>query len=102
MTDTPAATGIFVTVPLETPLKRGDQVINAIVLRKPQSGELRGTNMMALVQMDTDQVQKVLPRISTPILMPGEITDVADLFACAVEIAGFLLSKAQKADFQPA
>lgn len=99
MADAPTTNGIFATVPLETPLKRGDQVINSVVLRKPQSGELRGTNMMALVQMDTDMVQKVLPRISDPILMPGEITDVADLFACAVEIAGFLLSKAQKADY---
>ena len=30
------------TVTLETPLKRGDQTITAVTLRKPASGELRG------------------------------------------------------------
>lgn len=37
------------TVPLDTPIKRGKTEIAEIVLRKPQSGALRGTRLQAIM-----------------------------------------------------
>lgn len=39
------------TIQLDTPIKRGKTEITEIVLRKPQSGALRGTRLQAI--MDT-------------------------------------------------
>ncbi|MGY6331199.1 phage tail assembly protein, partial [Escherichia coli] len=39
------------TIQLDTPIKRGKKEINEIVLRKPQSGALRGTRMQAIMDM---------------------------------------------------
>ena len=36
------------TIQLDTPIKRGKTEITEIVLRKPQSGALRGTRLQAL------------------------------------------------------
>ncbi|WP_142916662.1 phage tail assembly protein, partial [Klebsiella pneumoniae] len=35
------------TVKLDSPIKRGDTTITEIMLRKPQSGALRGTRLQA-------------------------------------------------------
>ncbi|HCT3691070.1 TPA: phage tail assembly protein, partial [Enterobacter hormaechei] len=40
------------TVQLDTPIKRGKTEIAEIVLRKPQSGALRGTRLQAIMDMD--------------------------------------------------
>lgn len=39
-------------ITLDTPIKRGDQVISVLTLRKPGSGELRGVSLMDLMRMD--------------------------------------------------
>ncbi|EBR9971384.1 phage tail assembly protein, partial [Salmonella enterica subsp. enterica serovar Enteritidis] len=38
------------TVVLDTPVKRGDTAITEIVLRKPQSGALRGLRLHAIME----------------------------------------------------
>ncbi|VDA89527.1 hypothetical protein BANRA_02083 [Klebsiella pneumoniae] len=40
------------TVKLDSPIKRGDTTITEIMLRKPQSGALRGTRLQAVMEMD--------------------------------------------------
>ncbi|WP_233638599.1 phage tail assembly protein, partial [Citrobacter cronae] len=40
------------TVQLDTPIMRGKTQITEIVLRKPQSGALRGTRLQAIMDMD--------------------------------------------------
>ena len=40
------------TVTLETPIKRGDQVITSLSLRKPAAGELRGVALADLLRLD--------------------------------------------------
>lgn len=92
---------VFVTVPLDEPLRRGDQVVDKVTLRKPHASELRGLSLLALAQMDVNEASKLLPRISDPILTAPDVAklDSSDLFALATEIAGFLLQKAQKPDF---
>ena len=87
------------TVPLDTPIKRGDTVITHITLRKPNAGELRGTLLQNLCNMDVDSLVKVLPRISTPTLIEADIMrmDPADLVQLAGVFSGFLTPKALRA-----
>ncbi len=92
MANTPSAQ----TIQLDSPLQRGEQVIKEITLRKPITGELRGTSLSALVSLDVEALQRVLPRISTPTLTEADIgqLDPADLVQLGGAFASFLLPKA--------
>lgn len=83
------------TVLLDTPIKRGETNITEIVLRKPQSGALRGTRLQAIMDMDVSAMMTIIPRISTPTLTTQEMAelDPADLTALSVEVVTFLLPK---------
>ncbi|MFI8380668.1 phage tail assembly protein [Pseudomonas sp. NPDC079086] len=85
-------------IQLDTPLKRGEQSVDSLTLRKPMSGELRGVTLVDLVQMDVLALRKILPRITTPSLTDHEIgtMDPADLMACGMAVSGFLLQKSAK------
>ncbi|MDN4146437.1 phage tail assembly protein [Pseudomonas tohonis] len=87
-------------VELDTPIKRGEQKITSIELRKPQSGELRGVHLGELLQLDVNSLIKVLPRISIPTLTEPEVAamDPADLLAAGTKVAGFLLQKAARTE----
>ncbi|AHJ74544.1 MULTISPECIES: phage tail assembly protein [Kosakonia] len=88
------------TVVLDTPIQRGKNQITEVVLRKPQSGALRGTRLQAIMDMDVSAMMTVIPRISTPTLTPQEMAelDPADLTAMSVEVVTFLLKKSVLAD----
>jgi hypothetical protein len=88
------------TVALDTPIKRGTTEINRITLRKPASGELRGVQLVELLNMDVASLIKVIPRISSPAVTGPEAAgmDPADLLAIGSKIAGFLLQKSVKTD----
>lgn len=81
------------TVTLDTPIVRGAQTITKITLRKPKAGELRGTSLNSLVNLDIDSLGKVLPRISSPMLTEFDVRemDPADLVQLGVAFADFLL-----------
>lgn len=85
------------TIPLDTPIKRGDEEIKEITLFKPAgTGWMRGAKLMDLMQMDAAALTVVLPRITTPPLTAQDITaklDPADLFQLGAEVATFLLPK---------
>ncbi|MFB4342785.1 phage tail assembly protein [Pantoea sp. CS_6] len=89
------------TVTLDTPIMRGKTEIKEIVLRKPQSGALRGVRLQALMEMDVNAVMAVLPRVSTPALTVQEVNemDPADLLALSVEVVTFLLPKSALSAF---
>lgn len=100
-TATPAATetGIkFETVPLATPIIRGETVINSITLRKPRAGELRGLTLQDLITSDITAVLKVIPRISDPVLTPPECDnlDPGDLTLIGGTIRGFFMTTAER------
>ncbi|WP_437887769.1 phage tail assembly protein [Phytobacter sp. V91] len=88
------------TVELDTPILRGKTTITSIVVRKPQSGALRGTRLQALMDMDVNAMMVVLPRVTTPALTQQEINemDPADLLSLSVEVVYFLLKKSVIAD----
>ena len=87
---------------LDTPLVRGKQTITEITLRKPSAGELRGTSLSDLVNLDVAALQKVLPRISTPTLTEMDVAaiDPADLVQLGGMFAGFLMPKAVKSKLE--
>lgn len=88
------------TITLDTPIKRGDNDIATIALRKPASGELRGVTLTDLLQMDVAALSKVVPRISEPSLTEADLArmDPADLVQIGGVVAGFLLPKAALAE----
>jgi hypothetical protein len=87
-------------IELDEPIKRGEQTIDTITLRKPKSGELRGVALADVLQMQTDALITLIPRLSTPSLTATEVRqmDPADLVQCGGEIAGFLLTKRAKGE----
>lgn len=88
------------TVELDEHIKRGNTLIASIDIRKPNAGELRGVSLMDVAQMDVSALRKVLPRITSPSLTDTEIGNLSlsDMMQCGVIVAGFLLTKQQKAD----
>lgn len=92
------------TVTLDTPIVRGEQRIEAVALRKPAAGELRGASLTDLLQMNVDALTVVLPRVTTPTLLKPEIIamDPADLVQLGSALAGFLLPKASRPEASPA
>ncbi|WP_022957271.1 phage tail assembly protein [Spongiibacter tropicus] len=79
-------------IQLKKPIKRGDQEITKLTLRKPNTGALRGCRLSLLLNADVDSLITVLPRITDPALTEMEIADmdVKDLVSCAEEVIGFL------------
>lgn len=93
-----------VTVTLQTPIERkGSEPLTQLQLMKPRTGDLRGLLLAEVLQMKTDAVATLLPRITQPTLLRHEVDelDPADMVACAVEVAGFLVPKAAM-DYQAA
>jgi len=89
-----------VIIKLDKVIIRGEQSINEIKMRKPDSGALRGVSLMALAQCDVDSLIKVLPRITDPTLTEIDVLkmDPADLTACGIAVTGFLLQKQEIVD----
>lgn len=87
-------------ITLETPIKRGETIIDSIELRRPGAGELRGLKLADVLQLDVDAAIKLLPRITSPALISEEVArmDPADLLQCASKVAGFLLRKSDLQD----
>ncbi len=85
-------------IELESPIRRGDQVISSLTLRKPDAGTLRGIKLAELLQMDVGSLTMLLPRISTPTLTAADAAklDPVDLVSIATEVGNFFLPKAQR------
>lgn len=96
-----AAEGVVV-VTLDYPIKRGDTDIKEITLRKPLAGHLRGIKLGELLNLDVSSVQVLLPRISTPTLLPHEVErlDPADLAELSIKVATFFARKSTREAYQ--
>lgn len=83
---------------LEEPIRRGEQEIKSVTLRKPKAGELRGISLTSLGELDVSALQKVLPRITQPSLTEAEVAglELADITAMGMAVASFLLKKATR------
>jgi len=88
-------------ITLDEPIRRGDQTLTEVRLRKPKAGELRGTQLVNLLHMDIAALEIVLPRITVPTLTKHEVSqlDPADITQFGSELASFLLTKARREGF---
>ena len=94
---------LHVEVPLDEPIKRGEQVIASVTVRKPSSGELRGVSLVDLANVNVVALQQVLPRITNPTLTTHDVAqlDPADLMSLGVEVASFLVRKEMRLSASP-
>lgn len=85
-------------VQLDTPIVRGEQIIDTVSISKPDTGRLRGVKLFDLLQTDVDTMIKVVPRISSPALAEHEVAalDPADLLAVSTAVVGFFQNKAER------
>lgn len=83
---------------LDQPITRGSTEITEILVRKPNAGELRGTQIANLLQMDVTALTLVLPRITQPILTKQDVEqmDLGDFTQLAMVLSGFLLPRTQR------
>lgn len=90
-------------VPLDAPVKRGEQTITHVHVRKSNAGALRGLSLVEVLQMNVTALQTLLPRVTEPPLLKAEVLtlDPADLVALGTEVVNFLVPKAQREDFRP-
>ena len=88
----------FATVTLDNPLKRGDQEITKVTLRKPMGGDLTGTNLGDLYNMNVNAMAKIIPRISDPMIHAPEFMamDGEDIAALSGKVVGFFADEAAK------
>lgn len=87
-------------VNLSTPIKRGDKLVANITLHKPNAGALRGVSLRELLDMNTDAIVTVVPRVSDPKITPQEMQamEPCDLLMMGAALAGFLLPPELKAE----
>lgn len=88
---------------LDEPIQRPNgESITTITLRQPKAGELRGLSIAQLLNMEVSAVITVLPRITTPTLLPHDAANLSlpDLSACATAIGYFFVPRQVKAQLQ--
>lgn len=78
-------------VKLSDPIAFGDTTLSEIKLRQPTAGDLRGTKLGPLIELDTDQLLSVIPRISDPHVSESQLGQLSprDLLVMAGEFAHF-------------
>ncbi|WP_272573302.1 phage tail assembly protein [Providencia sp. PROV259] len=91
-----------ITITLDEPITRGATTVTEVVVRKPNSGALRGVRLAALMEMDVDSAILVLPRVTAPALTKAELLMMApaDMVNLTKELVLFLLPKSVTMDFQ--
>lgn len=79
-------------VTLETPIKRGDTVIDSVTMIRPNAGTLRGVSLADVASSNVDALITVLPRITYPSLTKEECAalELPDFITLASKVIGFL------------
>jgi hypothetical protein len=88
---TPSLTSASVTVTLGAPIVREGGPIAALTLRKPRGGDLRGTKLTELMAADVDAIARIIPRITSPAILPHEFyaLEADDLAEVVGTVVGF-------------
>ena len=106
MTDapTPATGSDRELVTLETPIARAGGDIGAVAVRRPMPVDLQGLSLRDIVDMEASAMMVLLPRITDPALLAGEVATMKsprDFLALSAEASGFFLPKAVRPVSQP-
>jgi len=82
-------------VDLTEPIKRGDNIIERVYLRRPQAGEMRGISIVDLCRMEATAAMTLLPRISSPPLSVQEVSalDIFDIGEFAANIQAMVTDR---------
>lgn len=85
----------FDVIELDEPIQRGDTQITQVTIRRPNAGEMRGLSMLQVVNMHTEALLVLIPRISEPVLMAHElkVMNPADFMQIATVIAHYYVPK---------
>ncbi len=79
-------------IALSLPVKRKDEDITEVRIRRPGASELRGLQMRPLIQGDVDQMIRLLPRITMPNLLEAELEPMnSEDFSALVNQAVYFL-----------
>jgi hypothetical protein len=86
------------TVNLAVPIKRGETSFDAITVRRPKAGELRGLSLNDVMGMDIVAMLTLIPRISEPPLTADEANalDPQDFAEIAGTVRGFFMTKSER------
>lgn len=86
------------SVALSEPIRRGEQEIATLALRKPKAGELRGLSLQDVITSDITALLTLIPRIAEPVITPDEANGLEpeDLAAIGGTIRGFFMTKAER------
>ncbi len=79
-------------VTLVVPLKRGEDEVKELTIRKPNAGALRGLKTAAIVELDFDSHKKLVPRISDITEAEFLSLDVEDVLTVQTEVASFFVA----------
>jgi hypothetical protein len=65
--------------------------VESVIVRKPKGGDLRGAKLTELMAADVDAVARVIPRITTPAILPHEFyaLEADDLAEVVGTVVGF-------------
>lgn len=76
---------------LKKPIGKDDK-IKAVTIREPSTGECRGINFGSLASFSVDEYEKLLPRITSPILHANDIRSLsmADSMKMMMVVVDFL------------
>lgn len=79
-------------VTLESPIQRGNLLIEQVTVTKPNAGTLRGVSLAAVANSDVDALIKVLPRMTYPPLLESDVVkmELPDMVTLASKVIGFL------------
>ena len=69
-------------------------------MRKPNAGALRGCHIASLLQINFDELARVLPRITEPMLTQDEVMDMEaeDITAMGLQVSSFLATGSASTD----
>ena len=87
------------TITLEHGVKLGDNIITEITITKPLVSHLKGVSLTKLVDMQLDEVAKIIPRVTSP-MIPQQAFDTiefTDFLHLCGELLGFLTNAATEA-----
>ncbi|VDS09241.1 Phage tail protein E [Paracoccus haematequi] len=92
-------------ITLAEPIQRaGGEAIANVTVRKPDVGTLRGLKLLELLRMDVASHCTLLPRVTTPALLPDEVEalDVSDFTALVTATLSFFMPADELAAIQAA
>jgi hypothetical protein len=87
-------------ITLQYPVERkGGEPLAEVAVRKPNVGELRGMTLTDILRMDVKAMERLLPRVTQPALLPADVVllDPSDFLALAGVVVSFFANPAELA-----